>query len=292
MINTMLFPAHSPHILDFHYYRHFRFFSEWAKLAGISVEILPEGKHSKVWAKDYPGPNAFSVVLDGKQLIIDYSDLLEEGVRKYEKKVPYIKYYYYDLPECRKIKNLYPVGSQIDIQDGTYEEFFDVCETSYYKAQGDIVLCNQLPHTRALDRRLDVQSKLKEWYGDNADTSYIPMAQKQFWNKLQECFISVVVPGACNSCIDRGHCEQLALGICTISPHLETLFPRWEHLIPNKHYLMCRDDYSDLKDVIHWAYTHKEECVNIGRSAAQLFKKCYTPSKYFEYIENIVKGVI
>jgi len=109
---------------------------------------------------------------------------------------------------------------------------------------------------------------------------------------VQDCFISVVIPGCCPSSIDRGHIEQFALGICTISTYLETPLPYGELPIPGIHYIQCAGDFSDLRNVIHWAYTHKDECVQIGKNASQLFWACYEPVKYFQWIEQVMLNKI
>ncbi len=203
MIQHILFPDKSEQTNLYHFYRHRAFLLRFAEYAGIKVEIVRN--NPRVWMSKHEEPNEFSILVDGKQLIVDFSDLLSEGVQHFRSDVPYVKYYYYDLPFCKNVTNLYPIGSQLDIQNISFGEFFEICEKSTYTAKDDIVLCNQFPHTRALERRTYVQSLLKSWYGKKADTTYIPTAQEQFWKKVQDCFISVVVPGCCNSAIDRGH---------------------------------------------------------------------------------------
>ena len=296
MINEILFPKKTERIHKIFYNKQYRFFHDWAKLAGIQVVLLDDGIDKRVYggsrSEAFFGPTAehYSILVDGKQLIIEFSDLMKEGMKTFDPRLPYVKHKYYDVPECRQIKNLYPIGSEMDIQESSYQEFFDLCEQQLYTAQGGIVCSNQdATNVRNGGRRAKVQGLLKKWYGNNADTGFVWGNQREFWHKVLNCFVSVVIPGACNSCIDRGHTEQFALGICVVSPPLKTPFPF--DILPQSgvHYVQCKDDFSDLRQVIHWCYTNKDECVRIGRNAADLYRACYAPKQYFAWIEIVLR---
>ena len=296
MITQILFPKKTEQIHPLFYNKQYRFFHDWAKLADIEVILLDDGIDKRVYGGSqgaaFFGPTAehYSIVVDNKQLIIDFSDLMKEGVQVFDPSLPYVKHKYYDIRECRRIPNLYPIGSEMDIHAVSYQEFSDLCEQRLYTAQGDIVCSNQdASNTRNGGRRAGVQALLRKWYGTNADTTFVHRNQKDFWKKVLNCFVSVVIPGACNSCIDRGHTEQFALGIAVVSPPLKTPFPFDILPQPGIHYVQCKDDFSDLRQVIHWCYTNKDECVRIGRNAADLYRACYAPKQYFAWIEIVLR---
>ena len=112
------------------------------------------------------------------------------------------------------------------------------------------------------------------------DTSFVPGKQVEFWNKHKNCLVAISVPGARNNMLDRGHYEQLALGVCVISPKINTLLPYRMELIPKTHYLNCADDYSDLVELINWCQRNRESCRAIGNQARQLFMNYCMPEKY------------
>ena len=287
MITEMLFPENE-YIIPAYYGRQCRSFWRMAELAGISVRFIPTGKHPQVY-EGRGGPHHFSVVLDGTQIIIDFSDIWETGLMKFDPDLLYFRYMYYNDARYRTVPNLYPLGMFLDIHDGTYEEFFELCKKSSYSAADGIICCNQHPYANALTRRTFVQKMLKERYGDQVNTQFEEGRQRSFWKRIQNSFLSVVVPGACNSMVDRGHVEQFALGICTVAPPLETMFTYFEQPKDGIHYIQCKPDYSDLCEKINWCYVHKDECVRIGKNAAELFQRCYLPTNYFKWIEQVIK---
>lgn len=253
------------------------------------VRMLP-GKDRKVWTTPGGAPNMFSIVVDGKQVIIDFSDLTREGIDPAQfKSFPIIfKYhYYYDLDYQ---KNVFPLCAPLDIKSlGACKEFFGLCHSKIYTCNSDIVLSNQRPHTRALDRRRHVQGKLKQTYRENADVRFKKGYQREFWKKFRNCLVSVVVPGACNFMVDRGHLEQLALGVCTICPEIREYFPGSVILQPDVHYVKCANDYTDLIQKIEWCRKNREKCREIGNNAYRFYWDYCSPEPYWKWIGRVLK---
>lgn len=301
MINVVRVPVHGQERIG-HFTCQIQQIERFAYLAGIKVEHVGNsspvdplirkipGKDHKVWTGTAGAPNIFSIQVDKTQVIIDFADLMREGIQK--KRFSYypliFKYHYYD--ECDSFRNVFPLISALDIKSlGRCREFFSLCHAKIYNPHAsDLILNNQRAHTRALNRRTYVQSKLKEIYREKADTSFKIRNQEYFWTKLKDCFISIVVPGACNYMIDRGHLEQLALGICTLCPNIFETFPFTKHLKPWTHYVPCADDYSDLVQKIEWCKKNRDTCKEIGNNAYDFYWKYCSPVPYWKWIDHVI----
>ena len=57
-----------------------------------------------------------------------------------------------------------------------------------------------------------------------------------------------------------------------------------------KHYIECKKDYSDLEKKIEWCYNNRKKCIEIGRSAQNLFETSCTPKRIVSWIEEIIKN--
>ncbi len=285
MVRKVRIPANAQGILGFHYSCHYSHLARYAQLAGCEVEVVERDTH--VWCTLGGAPNFFSIDVDGKQLIIDFSDLFREGLENFSIFPAYGKYQYF-YHECKQHAQLYPLGPPMDIRNDKllYRYFELINKETIYTCNTDTVLNNQRAHTRALDRRTDVRNLLlrAEKYLDISLTT-----QWSFWSKFRNCLVSVVVPGACNNMVDRGHLEQLGLGVCTISPTLWTVFPYRQTLQPWIHYIPCKDDYTDLLDKIAWCRENRNRCREIGKNAKEFFLHYYAPQKYWQWVEDILQ---
>ena len=126
----------------------------------------------------------------------------------------------------------------------------------------------------------------------NVKTKCLPN-QIDYWMDINKCLVSVCVPGATNNMLDRGQWQYMAFGCCTISPILPELLPFDKKLIPDVHYIRCKDDYSDLLEKIEWCKQNREKCIEIGRNAKKLFLETSTPEKIVEWVTlklNIDEG--
>ena len=282
MIKTLIFPERDSRVKANEYAHHYLFIKKYAELAGINVLISKHTEHvfctDKTW---------FSVLIDGQQAMFDYSD--HQSLTGYTATIPYFKFHY-NLKLHAANKNAFPTGPMLDIQDiAGYHLFFQLCNQHFYTCNSDKILNCQLPRHRALERRKLVQQVLNKNFPDMVDTSFVPGKQVEFWNKHKNCLVAISVPGARNNMLDRGHYEQLALGVCVISPKINTLLPYRMELIPKTHYLNCADDYSDLVELINWCQRNRERCRAIGNQARQLFMNYCMPEKYWCWIEACLK---
>jgi hypothetical protein len=86
--------------------------------------------------------------------------------------------------------------------------------------------------------------------------------------------------------IDRGHYEQMALGVCVIAPPISTRLPYNKMLVPGEHFLQCKPDYSDLVEIIEWCRDNRSECRDIGENVYLLFKEHCRPKGYWSWIDH------
>jgi hypothetical protein len=216
-------------------------------------------------------PGGFKVCIEGKWCVFDFGDS-GNHVNKHE--FPVFKFHY--RKEHEKLDGVYP--------------FLPVCFYNWkhldlpitYRATGDRVLNCQRPYANALQRRKKLRTILKQY---NVDWR-VKIPQVDYWKKINDCLVSVFVPGQNNNMLDRAHTQFLAFGCCTISPNLPEILPYNNSLIPDTHYIKCADDYSDLTAKIDWCKEHRDKCLEIGNNAKLLFRKNLTQPKLIEWIKQ------
>jgi len=152
-----------------------------------------------------------------------------------------------------------------------------------YKAKG-LISSRQRPYGNALSRRHYVQRLLREKF--HAGFVFEQISYQSFLEEIGKCLVGVCVPGFCNNMLDRGHLQQLALGMCTISPNIPEILPFNRKLEVGVHYLRCNDKYTDLVETINWCKKNRNKCVEIGQNAKKLFEDTSTPEKLCEWIES------
>jgi len=215
----------------------------------------------------------FKVCIDGKWVEFDYSD---NGETWNKSRVPLFKFHF--KPHHKKLKNIYP------FLPVCFYDWNDLNLNIQYKAIGNTVLNCQKPYAGALARRNALREILKDYPVDYSITD-----QHTYWKKVNNCLVSVHVPGQNNNMLDRAQLQLMAFGCCTISPKLPEILPFNKSLIPNIHYIQCNDDYSDLTDKIDWCMENREKCIEIGNNVKDLFRSYFKPEKLIEYMEEIIK---
>jgi hypothetical protein len=262
---------------------HFRFFIQYAKIAGVEIEMVKPGDQVFI-ARDQL---VFSCTVNDQQIIIDYADHSTRNWRDFYPNIPYFKFQTAET-DARNFIPLGPpmVGLKRTGSKGATMREYNHVRYHYDYQPGSAVLCKQLPNGAATERRNRVQTLLKERFPDSdvlADCDQI-----DFWQAHERCLAAVCVPGATNNMVDRGHIELMGLGVCTVSPRLDTVFPKQQLLVPGKHYIRCQDDYSDLEEILVSLQKTPELCKEIGNQARQFYDEYYTPEKYWTWIlENI-----
>lgn len=222
----------------------------------------------------------FIVLAKGKRILFDFYNFLDITDRKdwdY-----YFKFHYYS-PVHNKYPKMFPFGT-VSFYD--WNEYEQLREEIKYKAIGERILNNQRPHAGAKQRRTYVQNLLRSEYGSWLDTQHYE--RQDFWKLINNCLVSVCVPGCRNDSLDRGQFQYMAFGCCTISPNLRITFPQYLPLVPNVHYIECQPDYSDLVEKIEWCRSNRNKCIEIGTNARKLFEMTSTPEKLCAWFLQII----
>lgn len=248
---------------------------ETAKAAGINV-IFTDTNDKVYTASD----TLLSCLLDDKQIVFDYIDWDFVVYAEKYSNIPYFKSHH--LNDGYSLDNTYAIGPVMLYPNSTIKQYLQTHDTFNYKCSNNIIKSKQIPSGNALKRRRDIQALLKNNFKGVDVNPYTPA--NEFWSDHENCLASVCVPGASNNILDRGQMELMCLGVCTISPNIPTKISWDKELIPDVHYLQCKDDYSDLINILKWCMENRERCEKIGNHAKELYSLYLTPTKYWEWI--------
>jgi len=281
--STLLFPKE--YIEHKYSLIHFTFFLQYFKISGVTVELIESTDNVFIDNENL----VFSCVLNGKQFIVDYADHHYRNWKQLYQDIPYFKFQT-TTEKNSDIISLGPpiVGAKIkNLKGATMREYMRMRKYFEYSPENKI-LAKQLPNGAAVERRNHVHKLLLETYGNDVDTN-VDCNQWEFWEMHQTALTSICVPGATNNMADRGQTELLGLGVCTISPEIKTIFPYNKKLAPSYHYIKCKDDYSDLIDIIEKLKKNPEKAIRIGKNARKFFDKYYIPEIYVKWILKELK---
>lgn len=216
-----------------------------------------------------------TIILNNKKILFDYWD--SDECRYLDRKdIDYIFKFHYNY--SKKYENKVFSFTPISFYD--WNNYFELERKIVYQADG-YISNRQVPYGGALERRRNVQKLLKANFS-NVETKVIN--QMAFWTDIENILVSVCIPGFCNNMLDRGQLQYMAYGACTISPKLPEVLPFGKCLFPDIHYIQCKDDYSDLVDIIK--NLNKYKCIEIGLNAKQLFLNTSTPKNLETWILN------
>lgn len=257
-----------------YYDTHYLFFFEMIKAVGVNLR----------YCDDMRNGDGFGVWLSDKHVLIDYSDhkILPLDLSEFD-----IVFKYHYSKKCHSdIPRIYPLTP---VSFYNWKRYQELEKTICYGVNPEFILNNQRPGAAAKRRRNTVKWKLKKRYGEHVDTDIT--SRESFWKKINNCLVSVCVPGARNDILDRGQLQYMAFGACTISPELDITLSYWLKPEPNKHYVVCADDYSDLIEKIEWCRDNHDKCREIGAVAKALFQAACTPDKIWKWINQCLEVV-
>jgi len=256
-----------------YYDTHYKFVIELMKAAGIEVKLYHDKRKGRGFVMRYKD----------KRVLIDFGDHLTvaDDYSNFDAQFRF----HYSYKRHKELRNTFPL-TPISFYD--WDEYFNLQRVLRYNADG-MILSNQRPGAAALKRRKFVQYRLIDWFGGQVDTSFTD--KRTFWKKVNRCLVSVCVPGARNDILDRGQFQYMAFGACTISPPLDIVLPYWTELKPGEHYIACREDYSDILNVIESCINDREKCLRVGSQAKRLFLSCCTPSRVVEWLNHCLENL-
>lgn len=257
---------------------HYKYFRNLLLDGGAEIEFIDATEFTQVGL-------AFELLINDNLVLVDYSDYEKLKLDNYSKYKAVFKFHF-NGDKHSHINNLYPFSP---VNFDNWELYRQLLKDIEYKAdKNGFILNNQAIAGAAVERRERVRDKLAEVYRDKFDYKLVP--QSEFFKKINNCLVSVCVPGARNNMLDRGQGQYMGFGACTISPRLVTIHSRFKRLQPGKHYIKCRYNYKDLIDKIEWCRQNTERCIEIGQNAKQLFQSVCTPIKQVEWIENCLSN--
>ena len=257
------------------YKPHYNFLLDLLKSLNLNVVLYgPESS---------PG-GSFVCRIDDQRAIIDYADFLEarEGISDSD----ICFKYHYSRFHYEGINNIYPLGP---MSFHRWDDYFTLEKEIVYSCNSDRILSNQRPHHGARKRRAIAQEVLRGKYGDDLDVEITD--QPTYWEKINDCLVSVCVPGQRGTILDRGQFQYMAFGACTISPRLNIVLPNMVEPEPGVHYIECANKFSDLIEKVEWCKSHRDECIQIGQNAKRLFKENCTPVAVWEWMNKALDKV-
>ena len=250
------------------YGAHFEYVLNLLKYADTNVELVDVET------------DVFETVINGKTVLFDNSDFAEPLQPATDNSDIVFKFHYEDqLKTNPKIIPFCPISFH------DWDQYYALEQSIKYKCNTDLIIIKQRAYAGAKARRGRIRNLLHDKYGENADLDFKD-TPVDFWNKINNCLVSVCVPGATNNMIDRGQLQYIAFGCCTISPNLPELLPYNQKLIPDVHYIKCEDDYSDILNKVEWCKLHRKKCIEIGNNVKALFKEYCNPYVLTNWIEE------
>jgi len=218
----------------------------------------------------YQERSEFIITVNNKDFLIDYSDSSNER----NLNIPTFKFH------CQKESGQIFAFPTVSFYN--WENYYKLEKEINYNIKTDLISNRQTPYGNAQNRRLEIQKLLKNTYSKLVLLSKIE--QEDYWKEINKIKIAVFVPGYSNNMIDRGQLQYFAFGCCTISPNLPDILPFNNKIIDGKHYIKCKDDYSDLISIIN--NLKIEDSLEIGRNAKSLFKNACIPEKIDQWIKS------
>lgn len=227
-------------------------------------------------------PHGFVIRIGNKRILIDFNDFLKLAENHYEFDVCFK--YHYSREYCGQYENVHPIGT-ISFHD--WEDYFTWGKNINYLCNTDRILNNQKTVKGDAFRRAKIREMLKDKYGDLLDNKRTD--RWAFWKKINDCLVSVCVPGQRKDILDRGQFQYMAFGACTISPRLNIVLPYMKKVEPGIHYIECADDYSDLVEIIELCKHNRAKCIQVGQNAKKLFSETSVPNAIWQWMNIILK---
>ena len=213
---------------------------------------------------------AFTVTIGKKTFLMDFADTNDVA----RTTLPVFKFHCHE--ETDNVFAFPPVSFH------NWKQYELLLDGVKYKAEG--VLSNrQRAYGNAKSRRSALKMLLQMRYPDTR-TEQIPRIK--YLQEVEDTFIAIFSPGWCNNMLDRAQFQYMGLGCCTMSPRLPEILPFGKTLVPGIHYIMCKDDYSDVPDLVEFFRETPNACIEIGNNAKELFQEIAIPRSIGKWIKR------
>jgi hypothetical protein len=221
----------------------------------------------------------YDILINGQKAMIDFSNHPDCRESDY----PCFKFHYIEKRH-KGYPNMYPF---LQPCVPNFSKYLALRRKVTYTAKG-LVRNQQRAYAGATKRRKRVRRMIAEHFRDKCS---VALAKKvgAYWKQAAHTSCAVFVPGARNDMMDKGHLQYMGLGVCTISPHITTMFPRFKHMVDGEHFVECAGDYSNLIDKIQWCMDNPKECLRIGKNAQELFNRSCLPVSAVSWVEEVME---
>lgn len=223
----------------------------------------------------------FEIGFFGKKVLMDISDF--EEVHASHAEFDAVFKFHYNAARHRSLANIYPFSP---VSFTRWDLYNTLKAKLRYRGHG-LIRNNQSEVPWAQERRRFVRRLIERNFRGEADTRFYggsPEGQLKYFEGIPHTLVSVHVPGSRTAMLDRGQAQMMGFGVCTVSPTLPEMLPWNKKPLPGEHYLACREDYSDLIEILEWCQGHPEELVRIGRSSQTLFQESMTPERLVSWM--------
>jgi len=176
----------------------------------------------------------------------------------------------------------------------TWELYDKMCAECCYRAVGNKIL-TYFDASRKFPESQDYPllgtyratwkevSKNIEGYVIDSD----PTAPSKIIDRVNDCLVAVTAPGTMPLQPDRTLMLLLAAGCGVITPKIPDVFHK-EQLVDGIHYISCKEDYSDVADIIREIDGRHEMLTQIGFNAKTWFRRNMTPNAIWNLIVKSV----
>jgi len=258
------------------------FRANWRYVRG-TVAALPGVKLSVDPSLGMPCWSAFEAVVDGVKIAIDMSDFLQLAPVSggYEL---WLRFQHVPAFEPYERIGSFPPYSHED-----WVEYERQAGRISYRAAGERICYRVHSHAGGglggrTRRREQVRRLLRRHFPGLVDEQLL----RPYWRFLAaacSALVAVHVPGSHPHILDRSVLQLWSVGACVICTDIWTSCLE-RRPVPGEHYLMMRDDFSDLVELIHWCRANRQACVGIGQRAKQFFRQHCTPAAIWSYIKG------
>jgi hypothetical protein len=211
--------------------------------------------------------DAFIVNINGKDYLFDYADSYEKLITC----LPTFKFH-------ARTNDTFIFPSVSFDSWNLYESLNTHIK---YNPNRECIGNRQRPYGNAKDRRNAVRKLLIDKFGKKVKTEP-ELAQMDFI--AEKIKLHVHVPGWCNNMADRATLQMFAVGtpvITTNIPDLRIDGKTWDGC-----YIQCKDDYSDLLDIID--NVKDKELLKVSEASKEAFRLNCTPKAIDQYLKTVI----
>jgi len=178
----------------------------------------------------------------------------------------------------------------------TWELYDKMCAETCYKAVGNKIFTyfdtsREFPETPVYPLLGTYRKVWKETSktieGYVIDSS--PTMPVKIIERVNECLVGITAPGTMPEQPDRTLMLLLASGCGVITPKIPDVFHN-EQLVDGIHYISCREDYSDIAEILKEVDGRHEMLTQIGFNARTWFRRNMTPGAIWNLIRKSVSG--